>query len=96
MSGKLRTTIARLWPRSYHPQVVRRVVLTCPTGHGQVEVDLLMRYASTPDRVLHCSAIGDCPTTCGQPCRFLSDAIAGPPKALLLLPPGRRTPHEED
>ena len=91
-----RLVLARLWPKDHHPRLVRRVTVTCPGGHDAAEVDLLMGYASTPEEVLRCSTRSECPPTCGQPCRFLSEAIAGPPTALLLLPPGTIVPYEED
>ena len=88
--------LGRLRPRDYHPRVVRRVTLTCPAGNGEVEVDLLMGYGSTPQQVLRCSRRTECPPTCGQPCRVLSEAISTPPTMLLLLPPGTTVPPEED
>lgn len=92
----LRSVIARLRPKDHRPRVVRRVTISCPAGKGRVEVDLLMGYRSTPEQVLRCSIRDECPPACGQPCRFLSEAIAGPPTALILLPPGTTPPHEQD
>jgi hypothetical protein len=82
--------------RSNRPRIVRRVALPCPHDCALVEADILQGEEGGSRPVLRCSARPECPPICDHACRHLHAAIAGPARALLILPPGDDPPDEID
>jgi hypothetical protein len=81
---------------AFRARVVRRVALHCPHDCELVEVDILQGPDAGLRPVLRCSARPECPPSCDHACRALHDAVAGPARALLILPPGEGVPDEVD
>ncbi len=91
--------LLRSWPfrrgrMAHRPVVVRRTVLHCPASGKPVEVELRLDPDGKPVEVVRCSACASCPPACDQACRALHEAVAGPARALLILPPGTHVPHD--
>lgn len=78
------------------PRLVRRTTMHCPHSGSIVEIDLQMARTGWPTLVLRCSDRDDRPPGCDQACRMAAEAILGPAKALLILPPGTDIPDEID
>ncbi len=57
-----------------------------------VEIELMMGPTGAPWHVLRCSMRPECPPMCDQACRNLAEAVIGPARALLILPPGEDVP----
>ena len=52
----------------------------------------MMGPTGAPWHVLRCSMRPECPPICDQACRNLAEAVIGPARALLILPPGEDVP----
>src|SRR6266516_1377520 len=88
----LRRLWARLWPRRPRPRLVRRSAMRCPHTGEHAEIELMMGPTGAPWHVLRCSMRPECPPICDQACRNLAEAVIGPARALLILPPGEDVP----
>jgi hypothetical protein len=82
----------RAWLRRPRPRLVRRAAMRCPHTSKRVEVELLLGPTCHGVPVLRCSLSPDCPPACDQACRHLAQAVLGPARALLVLPPGEDVP----
>jgi hypothetical protein len=92
--GFLRYLLRRLAGPAGQPRFVRRVEMRCPHDGDVVEIDVLMERTGMPSMVLRCNRRPECPPTCDQECRRRAEAVVGPARALLLVPPGDGPPEE--
>jgi hypothetical protein len=92
--GFTRYLLRRLAGRAGQPRVVHRVEMHCPHTGEQVEIELLMGRTGRPAMVLRCDRRREAPPTCDQVCRNCAEAVARPPLALLLVPPGDGPPEQ--
>jgi hypothetical protein len=60
------------------------------------EIEILMGHTGTPSMVLRCSRHHETPPTCDQACRDRAEAVVGPARGLLLIPPGDGPPDPID
>jgi hypothetical protein len=77
-------------------RLVRRTTVHCPHTGALVEVDLQLDERGKPALVLKCSARRERPPACDEACRRRAEAVIGPARALLILPPGDDEPDEVD
>jgi hypothetical protein len=90
--GMLRRVWARLKRPRPRARLVRRAAIRCPHTARRVEIELVLGPTGAPDLVLRCSIRPECPPACDQACRSLAEAVVGPARALLVLPPGEHVP----
>jgi hypothetical protein len=76
------------------PRLVRRTTFRCPHGRGLATAEFLMSPTGRPQLVLGCNRMPGCPPGCDQECRVRAEAITAPVDALIILPPGDRTPED--
>lgn len=70
--------------------------MACPHTGAPVEVDLLLSRTGWPCLVLRCSEREECPPACDQVCRGRAEAVCGPARALIMLPPGEGAAEQID
>ena len=83
-------------PHDRRVREIRRTVVHCPHTGELVEIDLLVRDTGEAPVVLRCSAHPGGPPPCDQRCRTLAEALIGPPRAVIICPPGQGPPEEVD
>lgn len=99
-TSRLWSTLRRLAhhviPHRYHPRFVRRVHTVCPATGEVAQIDVEMAVAPGARRVIRCSLHPDGTVPCDEACRHDPRIWEGPADALLILPPGRGVPDEQD